>query len=522
MWDLKYRPLTFEDVLGQQGPVQVLRKRLENGTGLDTSYIFSGGHGRGKTTLARILARALLCQDLQGTEPCNRCDNCQAILHEASMAYTELDAASSGTIDNVRRLVDELSFHIPGAPKRVIVFDEMHRMSRDSQDVLLKPIEDKKLVAILCTTEGNKIRSTIRSRCEEHSMRAITREDVLERLRKILTAEGVGYEDDALLVVIDHSQGHVRDILNKLEMIAQLGPVTLAAVREYLKLDAVTHFYRVLLNLGQPAEAAKIVDELCESMDPDDVAAGLAEAAMNSYRLAHKMHAPFSLMDRTLAQQVHAAYRDDVTKIADYFLRVRRVTKAGLICDVVALSGGGGIPQAAVVSSQPTVIQVAATPVAAPVPPPVAPEQAPAASATPAPAKPSEPAFSATEPVGTDAIEVPPAQRQELLALHDTSQKAHHDSGPVGGRRQLAPGERPDGIGNLGSDDVAALTEVDANAIPLAQPRGHERKPPPKVEAVRQVVPDNSFLPAPEWRQQYERYMINVTSPRSDGSPGPN
>jgi len=445
----------------------------------------AGGFMNHNTTLARILARALLCQDLQGgSEPCNSCDNCQAQLTEASVAYKELDAASSGTIDNVRRIVDELAFNVPGAAKRVIVFDEMHRMSRDSQDVLLKPIEDKRFVAILCTTEGNKIRSTIRSRCEEHIMRPITRDDVQVRLRKILEAEKVEYEDDALLVVIDHSQGHVRDILNKLEMIAQLGPVSLESARTYLRLDAVTQYYKVLLSLGQPGEAARIVDDLCGTLDPDDVAAGLAEAAMNSYRLAYKMHAPFSLMDRGLAKQVYSLFKDNVTKLAEYFLRVRHVTKAGLVCDVVALSGGGGIPQTAVVPSQPMVLQVVA-PLALP-PSPVeatAPISAPVASAE----------------VESEAPEQESPKPPPPLAM------------PAHGR--------PDGIGSLGSNDFAALTTLDEQGVPHQRPRGHERKPPPQVEIPRQSVPGGlRLLPPTEWRRAHQAYLVRTSSPRSDAN----
>jgi len=124
VWDVKYRPLTFADVLGQDGTVQVLKSRLRKGTALDTSYIFSGSHGCGKTSLSRILGRAILCQDLQDGEPCNECDNCQAILGETSMAFAELDAASKGTIDNIRHIVGDLDFVTAGATKRIYVFDE--------------------------------------------------------------------------------------------------------------------------------------------------------------------------------------------------------------------------------------------------------------------------------------------------------------------------------------------------------------------------------------------------------------
>jgi hypothetical protein len=125
MWDLRYRPLLFSDVLGQEGAVQVLKQRLKNGSALDSSYIFSGGHGQGKTTIARVLARAMLCEHLtEDQEPCNECENCLAILSDTSLAFHERDAASQGTIAVIREIVDELPFVVPGAPKHIHLFDE--------------------------------------------------------------------------------------------------------------------------------------------------------------------------------------------------------------------------------------------------------------------------------------------------------------------------------------------------------------------------------------------------------------
>lgn len=434
MWDVKYRPRKFSDVLGQDGTVQVLKSRLRKGTALDTSYIFSGGHGRGKTTLARILGRALLCQDLrEDDEPCNECDNCKAILDETSMAFAELDAASRGTIDNIRHIVDDLDFVTPGAPKRIYVFDESHRMSRDAQDVLLKPLEDKRLVGVFCTTEPSKIRGTIRSRCEEYPIRKVTREDLLTRMKWVLEQEGVKSEEDALLIIIDHCGGHVRDVLNRLEMIAQLGDVRVDIVREYLNLGLVSTYYKVLLSLGNPSESLVLVEEACDRVGVEDVSSGLAEAAMNSYRLAHNMFVEFTHVDRGLAEQVYSVYGEEVVRVAEYFLR-RRTSKVGLICDVVRCAGG--VPA-------PTGIAQAAPPVKVHACEPQQAQEAPS-KATPPPQPPEAPKPPEAPP------EAPPPVPQK------TSGKAM----------------RKDGIGNLGSSDPFALTTDDINAVAGEHPRG--------------------------------------------------
>lgn len=340
MWDQKYRPLKFADVLGQDGNIKVLKARLRKGTAFDTSYVFSGGFGRGKTTLSRIHARAMLCLDLDKTdpEPCNACENCTSILNEQPGAFSERDAASQGTIDHMRAIVEELPFVIPNAPKRIYLFDEAHRMGSGSQDVLLKPLEEKRMVGMFCTTEVAKLRPAIRSRSEEYTIRTVTRDDVLKRMRMVLAAEAVEFEDDAVYIVIDHANGHVRDVLNMLEMISQLGPVTVANVRDYLRLSVVTLYYEILLNLDNPTKAIELLDQACDHVAPEDISSGLAEAAMNSFRISHNMHANFALVDKKLAEQVYGKYQASVIRLADWFLRSRFATKLSLTRDLVILS----------------------------------------------------------------------------------------------------------------------------------------------------------------------------------------
>jgi DNA polymerase III, delta subunit len=140
----------FADVLGQKGTVQLLKARLRNGTALDTSYIFSGGSGQGKTTLSRIYARAMLCENLDRSdpEPCNQCESCVSILNDSSVAFSEQDAASQGGIEQIRRIVDSLPFAVVGAAKRIYLFDECF-----TEDTLL------------CTPNGHRtIRDIVESR----------------------------------------------------------------------------------------------------------------------------------------------------------------------------------------------------------------------------------------------------------------------------------------------------------------------------------------------------------------------
>jgi DNA polymerase III subunit gamma/tau len=445
MWDVKYRPLRFTDVLGQDGAVQVLKARLKNGTALDISYIFSGGHGQGKTTLARVLARAMLCERLgDDQEPCNECVNCKSILEDASLAFHERDAASQGTVGIIRGIIEDLPFVVPGASKHIHLFDEAHRMSKEAQDVLLKPIEEKKMVGIFCTTEADKIRGTIRSRCEEHRIRRITREHIFDRMKLVLEAEKVEYEDDAIWTTIDSSGGHVRDILNRLEMVSQAGAISLEAVREYLNLGLVTVYYDILLTLDDPSKSIPLLDEACERAGPEEVAVGLAEAAMNSYRLAHKMFAEFSYVDRSKAGELYQKYGDSVVGYARRFLDSRARTKVGLICDVVSVTTSVDLPQ---VQQPPHQIALATTIAPAVVSPPPTP-------------------LAVVIPIK------PPATRTD--------------------------------IGNLG-EDPRALTTVDKQGVPQNYPRGHAEGPKLVVTAEN----EEKTLTPDDWRRTFERSWRN-------------
>ena len=464
MWDTKYRPLKFGDVLGQPGTVQLLKARLRNGTALNTSYVFSGGHGQGKTTLARIMARAILCQQLnkEDPEPCNECDTCRDILNETSTAFFEKDAASSGTIDKIRSIVDDLPFAVMGAAKRIYLFDEAHRMSRDAQDVLLKPIEDDKMVAMLCTTEVDKIRGTILSRCEPYAIRKVTREDILERMRKVLTSESVAFEDDAVLTVIDHSGGHVRDVLNRLEMIAQMGAINLDNVREYLHLGVVSLYYDILLSIGDPKLSVELVEQACERATAEDVAAGLAEAAMNSYRLANNMHADFVYVDREKAQKVYEKFGQGCLERADYFLKIRYATRVALACAVVRLAGG--LPAGPLLVS--TVPAVAAPQVATP------------AAIQPGPQQQAQAVPPSTVMVATPTP-IPKPEPPKANGAHK--------------------------VGPLGSSDPMALTDLDPKAVPKDMPRRPQTANAVPVTFSGKSEGDLDLLTPEEWRREFER-----------------
>jgi DNA polymerase-3 subunit gamma/tau len=481
VWDTKYRPLTFADVLGQEGTVHLLKSRLENGTGLDSSYIFSGGSGQGKTTLARIYARALLCQQLDRSnpEPCNKCDNCLSVLNDSCPAFIEQDAASQGNVDQVRRIVDDLAFAVFGAPKKIYLFDECHRMSPGAQDVLLKPLEEKKLVGMFCTTEPTKVRGAIRSRCEGYTIHKVTREHVLARMKRILEAEKVEYEEEGVLTVIDAVGGQVREVITRLEMISQVGPVTLENARGYLNLSVVSSYYNILLKLPhETPEALALVDEVCEKVTAEEASSGIAEAAMSSFRLANGMMADFTYADRELGKRVYALYGPQLLKVVEYFHRSRYTTKTCLECDVAVLAQSlqGGTVFTAPQPARPT-LQPLSTP-------------ASAYAADPAPAQelPTVSTSAPTLPTSAPTLPTP----------------APASSPPTESPRVRDPSLRFDGVGNKGSSDVGALGNKDTVAVPVENPSPNR----PIVNLESRVDDERSPIPATTWRKSFENLWL--------------
>lgn len=482
MWDKRYRPLRYADVLGQEGSVELLKARIRNKTAFDTSYVFSGRHGRGKTTLGRIHARAMLCQQLDSKdpEPCNECDNCKAILEDQPSAYSERDSANQASAEEVRSIIEGLPFMIENAPMRIYLFDEAHSMSKTAQDALLKPTEEKLMVCMFCTTEVEKLRGAIRSRCEEYTIRKVSREKLLQRMRMVLETEAVQYEEDAVLVVIDNQGGHVRDVLNTLEAISQVGPITTDNVRAYLRLSSVTLHYQILLHLDDPNLAIKLLDQACELETPEEVAGGLAEAAMNSYRTAHRMVHDFSQVDRSLAEQIYAKYKDNVRRFARWFLSVRAKspTKLSLTLDLVDFyQSPGNLPQEG--PQPPVIFSIVHT--ASPSTPP-----------SDAPILVQAPPMEAMSLV--DIPVVTPARSPEPQVVATGESRLVVETDPTAPPKKLDPKAFPE-----------AAPSTDIEAVAMAKPLQRQRS---NVGVDTGMIPRQkktlSMSPA-EWRENFER-----------------
>ena len=214
----KWRPEKFEDLIGQDPIVTTLKNQIHSGQ-IAHAYLFTGTRGTGKTSTAKVFAKAVNCEKPQDSNPCNQCETCRGITEERIMDVIEIDAASNNGVENIREIRENVKYHPSKGKYKVYIIDEVHMLSQGAFNALLKTLEEppEHVIFILATTEPRKIPATILSRCQRYDFKPVTMENIQKRLIFILENMGIEFEEEALRIISVSAEGALRDALSILE-----------------------------------------------------------------------------------------------------------------------------------------------------------------------------------------------------------------------------------------------------------------------------------------------------------------
>jgi len=298
-----YRPKTFAEVVGQEAEARVVKEMLKKGW-KPNAIMATGPFGTGKTTFARLIARAMLCDDPQygadqfllpeadrgkPYEPCGVCSSCKSIDRDNHPNYIEVDAASNGLIADVRTMKDQISYRT-GSKVTIVTYDESHGLSVPAQNALLATLEEggHNILFIFATTDAPRMLPTIRSRCVELHLKLLKQSQIKERLLVVAAAEGILIEDKAAAVIATYVRGHVRDSLVLLEQLSKTvdkgETVSETLVRTYLRLDRQDEIYTLLTQTDKKAGVEQLEQLLC-NYAPAELSDLIGEVLVNAYKV---------------------------------------------------------------------------------------------------------------------------------------------------------------------------------------------------------------------------------------------
>lgn len=262
-----FRPLTFGEMVGQENITTTIKNQIIAGR-IGHAYLLSGGRGTGKTTTAKILARAINCLNPKDGEPCNECEICKGILSGSLTDVVEMDAASNNSVEDIRAIRDEVNFLPTLAKYRVYIIDEVHMLSTGAFNALLKTLEEppEHVKFILATTEPQKLPATILSRCQRFDFKRISIDDIIKRLKIVCEESKIEISEEALRLVASLSEGAMRDALSILERCIQDGENKISEdkIRELVGIPEVTYINKLLENIidSNIEKVIKSIDEI--------------------------------------------------------------------------------------------------------------------------------------------------------------------------------------------------------------------------------------------------------------------
>ncbi len=264
----KYRPIKFEDVIGQEHITKTLVNQVKSGN-ISHAYLFTGSRGVGKTTCAKIFAKAINCLDPQNGSPCGKCECCKALSDPSNVDVLEIDAASNNRVDEIRELREKIGYTPVSCKYKVYIIDEVHMLTDSAFNALLKTLEEppRHAVFVLATTEPHKLPATILSRCMRFDFKLVSIEMLVELLENVFKSEGVTIEKEAARVIAVKAEGGVRDCLSIAECVASYcdQTITLEKTLEVLGVNDRETLFELAnaVNSKDTGKALETIDKVC-------------------------------------------------------------------------------------------------------------------------------------------------------------------------------------------------------------------------------------------------------------------
>ena len=263
----KFRPTSFSEMVGQEHITRTLRNQIIAGR-VGHAYLFNGGRGTGKTTTAKVLARAINCLNPQNGEPCNECEVCREAMNGSLTDIVEMDAASNNSVEDIRQIREEVNFLPTKAKYRIYIIDEVHMLSTGAFNALLKTLEEppEHVKFILATTEPQKLPATILSRCQRFDFKQISDEDIIKRLKIVCEEMQIEITNEALRVIAVLAEGGMRDALSILERCLQDGETKIDddKVKDLVGIPKLAYINKIVNSIlkDDVNEALQTIDEV--------------------------------------------------------------------------------------------------------------------------------------------------------------------------------------------------------------------------------------------------------------------